>query len=134
MNKLFNSKLERFIAKRALIICVVVSALNFIFFRSKVLLLAGIPTGLIFSLLRLNTYITAFSRLFSRERDASAASRSIIIRFIVNSILTIIVLVASLNYSQSFFAGVVEGILLIPLVITINGITEATGITHNNFE
>ncbi|MCX7709411.1 MAG: hypothetical protein N2484_06125 [Clostridia bacterium] len=133
---LLSTKFEKFLAKRVLIISIIVAILDIVFFYHRFIILAGLATGTVFSLLRLNSYMTTFSRLLSQASQAGekkAVSKSIT-RFLINSALVILVLGASLNFSQDFFIGTLEGIFMVPLAIMINGITEALGITHNNFE
>lgn len=131
--KLLTTKLEKFLAKRVLIISVILAILILVLFRHHVVMLAGLAVGAVFGLLRLNSYVTTFSKIFSKGNEANSAGR-ITARFIISSVLTILLLAASAKYELYFFFGVLSGIFSVPLVIIINGITEALGITNNNFE
>lgn len=127
------TKIERFFAKRALIICSFVAILELTFFREHTIMLAGLAAGTVFSLLRLNSYVSTFSKLFSADGETNAVGK-VVAKFIVNSFLVIISLTVSVLYDRYFFFGILSGIFTVPLVIILNSITEALGITNNKFE
>lgn len=130
---MLNSKLERFIAKRVLIFLLILSILDIVFIDQRWIALAGLLIGGVMSLLRLNTMVKAFSRLLGKATKQEAVTRNVL-NYIVNMAAMIVLMVASIKYSLSLFAGVTVGVLLVPAVIFINSFTEALGLTHNNFE
>ncbi len=130
---LLKSKLERFIAIRVLILYLVAAAIILVFFRHLPLLLAGLTLGVFLSLLRLNSNAGTLASVLTAPEEGGAVRKSVT-GFIINSLIVIVVLAASLKINQWLFGGVIAGIFFVPLVIIINGITEALGITHNNYE
>ena len=130
---MLSSRLEKFIAKRVLIFFIVLAILVVVFFSHRFFILAGLTVGGVFSILRLNSLTAAFSRILLQNVDKGAV-RIVVTRFVINSVIAIVLLAASLNFNQWFFGGVAAGIFLVPLVIIVNALTEASGITRNNFE
>lgn len=129
---MLGSPLEKFIAKRVLILAIIVYMISFAFIPHKLAILAGLITGTFFGILRFSTMARTFSDIIINSKTGAATIS--VIKYVINFILTIILICFSLIYSAWFFAGMITGILLVPFVIIINGITEGLGITHNNFE
>lgn len=130
---MLNSKLERFIIKRALFFFILLSLLDIIFIKEKLLILIGLTIGGIFSILKLGSFAAVLNSCLVRSHN-SAKPKYVMLRYIVNQLLTIALLAVSLIINLWFFAGMTIGILMVPTVIFINGITESLKITHNNFE
>jgi hypothetical protein len=130
-----KSKLERFILKRALFFFILLSLLNIIFMKEKLFILGGLAVGGVFSVLKLGSF-AAVLKDYAKRLNNSGKSKSgyIAARYIINQIITITLLAVSLKINLWFFAGMTIGILLVPIVVFINGITESLKITHNNFE
>lgn len=133
LKNLFQSKIERFLAKRVLVLFLIIAAADILFLPEKWKVLAGLTIGGIYGLLRLNSHVVTFSRVISQNKDSITKSQSNV-KYILNQIIIFSLLAASLKINQWLFAGVVAGMLLVMMVIMINGITESLGITHNNFE
>lgn len=130
---LLKTKLEIFVAKKALVFYIVLSLLDVIFIRQRWIIFAGLTFGGIFSLIKFGATAAAFSRLLSKDRNCAAVNH-ISLKYAINQIFIIILLAASLKYNIWLFLGMILGILLVPFVIIVNGITEGLSITHNNFE
>jgi fatty-acid desaturase len=62
------------------------------------------------------------------------APGSSVVLFAISQLILLPLLFIAYFINQWVFAGFVTGILLVPLVIMINSITEAFGITKNHFE
>lgn len=103
-----------------------------IFFHGRPIIIAGLSLGGVLSIVRFSTNATSFIRLLSGTGETLAGGR--IKWFIINSIVAFVVLAVSIKINLFFFGGVIAGIFFVPIVIIINSITEAIGITHNNFE
>lgn len=130
---MLKSKLERFLAKRVLIVLAILAVLDLILINQRWAVLIGLLIGGIFSLLRLNSMVTLISRLLSRAEVYSAGRKSIL-NFIINQAVIFVMFAASIKLSVYVFGGMVAGVLLVPFVILLNAITEASGITNNSFE
>lgn len=133
LEKLFQSKIERFLAKRVLALYIIIAAADLMLLPEKWKVLAGLTIGGIYSLFRLNSHAGTLSRLISQNKDAITKSHSML-KYLITQGLVFLLLAASLKINQWLFAGVTTGILLVMMAVMINGITESLGITHNNFE
>lgn len=116
-----------------IILYLVTVILLLIFFYSHPIIIAGITLGGVLSIVRFSTNATSFIRLLSGTGETLAGGRGIK-WFVINSIVAFLVLAVSIKINLFFFGGVIAGIFFVPIVIIINSITEAIGITHNNFE
>jgi len=132
--EIFNNKLELFLAKRALVLFAILAVLDIMLVSQRWAVLAGLTLGGILSLIRFGSMSAFFSRVLLPDYGKQATVLLIIIRQVANQVFTIIFLALSLMLCLEFFAGAVVGILIVPLVIMINGITEGLGITKNNFD
>jgi len=134
---LLKSKLEKFVAKRVLIFFVILAILDMVLIKEKWLVLSGLLIGGAFSVFRFGSYSMLFTNLLTPTSDGNtkkhAALKSTLI-FILNQSILLLLLFLAMKISSWYFAGIVAGILLVPFVLLVNGITEALSITHNNFE
>jgi uncharacterized membrane protein len=55
-------------------------------------------------------------------------------KYIINQAFVVLLLAVSIKLDFGLFSGLAAGLLLVPVTIMINGITEGLGITHNGFE
>lgn len=134
---MLKSKLERFVAKRVLIVFILMAILDIVLMNQKWHVLVGMLLGGIFSLFKFSSYAFVFSKVIAsaanNDRRNPAVKRSMLI-FIINQLVLLPILYVSYKFNEWFFMGIVAGILLVPLVLIINSITEPLKITHNNFE
>jgi hypothetical protein len=136
---LLKNKMACFAAKRVLLCCVILSIISIVCFESKWHIVGGLLTGGLLSIIKFASYIWIFKRILSPGiavtggRGRASASGGVLV-FALNQIILLPLLYLSYILSRWFFAGIVAGILLVPFVIMINSITEALGITKNNFE
>ena len=131
--KVPNNKLWKFIAKRALVLFILLSVLNIVFMEERWLILAGLALGCSFSILKLGSLINTISGIMLKS-EKSDKHTGVIVKFLINQAVTIVLLAASISVSLWLFAGMTAGILLVPAAVFVNNITEILGITHNNFE
>ena len=122
---MLRSSMTVFIIKRLLILFVILSIIDIIWIGQRWIVLAGLSIGMIFSVLRFDSYAMVL-----KKNNAYG----IIIVFIINQVVLLPLLFIALKLNQYFFTGTVAGILLVPSVLLINSITEAFSITNNNFE
>jgi hypothetical protein len=83
--------------------------------------------------LKLSSLIRACENVLIKT-DKPNKSSGVIVKFLINQIVTVVLLAVSLSISLWFFTGITAGVLLVPAAIFINNITEILGITKNNFE
>ena len=132
-----DRKLAVFIAKRVLICYILVSILDLVFMKQRWYILVGMFLGAVVSLIRFRSYGFVFGRIFLVNRVAAHKGISIIAGlsvFALNQLVLFPLLFIAYKYNVYFFAGVFTGILLLPFMLFVNCLTEAIGITHNNFE
>jgi len=130
---LIKHTLTAFIGKRAIICYVLVSIIVITVIDKRWATFAGFTIGAILSMMQLSSNVSMFERVLSKETPKHAAKKSYL-HFILALLSILAVLVAAITYDIWLFAGAVAGILVVPFVICINGLTEGLGITHNNFE
>jgi hypothetical protein len=126
-----------FIAKRVIIYYLLLAAADIVFIRQKWLLLIGLTAGAIFSLLRFGTNAAVYGGIpfaGAKIKVNNLSAGTVIVIYAINQIILLPLLFISYKAGMAFFEGVVAGILLVPLVLFINSITEAIRVTHNNFE
>lgn len=126
------NSLEKFIAKRVLIIFGVLVILNLIFVSQRMYVMLGLIIGSVFGFMRFSSFGATISRLVLH--DKSSTIKETFIRYMVNHVAMIVLCAVSIKYSLWMFTGVIVGVLIIPGIIMINGITEGLGVTHNRFE
>lgn len=130
---MFKNKLAAFIGKRLLICYILVSIIVIIFIDRRWPVFIGLSVGSILSVMQLSSNISMFERLFSKETPKDAVKKGTL-HYVLALLSMLAVLAAAVVYDIWLFAGIVGGLLTVPFVICVNGITEALGITHNNFE
>lgn len=134
---LLKNKLVKFVVKRVLIFFIGLSIFALVCYEERWYALSGLLAGSIYSVLRLGSYAWVFGRLLFLDSGAvhktGYASGNLTL-FIFNQIALLPLLYLALKLNGTFFTGAVAGILLVPAVLFVNSITEALGITHNNFE
>lgn len=130
---LFFSKLDLFVLKRVLILLVLLMIIDVAFFEDKGVIFAGLLLGAACGLTRFFFMSQTYRRLLGRGTPSQTTFIALF-AFIVSLLGTIAVLVASIITNLWLFGGATAGILLVPIILTINSLTEGVGITHNNFE
>jgi hypothetical protein len=132
---LLKSKMAIFIEKRVLICFILVSIIDIVWIQQRWSVLIGLFSGGIISTMRFGSNTWIINRIVSVNTPQSKnPARSSMLFFLVNQIILLPVLFTAYFINLWFFTGIVAGILLVPFVIMINCVTEASGITHNNFE
>lgn len=130
---MLKSKLEKFIAKRAAILAAAIAAADLVFGGGrKWVLLLGFLAGAVF-----NMFLFCGNGWILKKIAQPGSTRNAIGGAALFSIFQLILFPAAvLAYCVSIWVlyGFAAGVLVIPLVIMINSMTEAFGITKNNFE
>lgn len=127
-----NYKITHFLLKRVLVLYVILLVIDLIFIDKKWLALTGLTVGMGIGLLKFKSTALVLSKLISTDESKKHTKRNILL-YVVSQLLVIIFLGLALLLSIWLFAGFTAGILLVPLAIIANSITEFLGITHNNF-
>lgn len=125
--------LQCFIKTRIIIVYIVSIIISLILFDNRWNIVIGLTCGSVFGILK---YIVA-SRFISNillQREENLSLARILVKFLSLQVVTVLLMAVSISISLWSFLGVVAGILLIPLIILINSLTEALGISHNNFQ
>lgn len=125
--------LQCFIKTRIIIVYIVSIIISLILFDNRWNIVIGLTCGSVFGILK---YIVA-SRFISNillQREENLSLARILVKFLSLQVVTVLLMAVSIRISLWSFLGVVAGILLIPLIILINSLTEALGISHNNFQ
>ena len=131
---MLKSKIEKFIAKKAVICLLLVSIIDMITVKNRWFVLIGLIAGTILSVAKFGGYAWIFARICNTDSTKKQAPRSSITVFVLNQLILLPLLFLAYFLSNWIFAGFVAGILIVPFVIMINNITEVLGITKNHFE
>jgi len=127
------SGLEKFIAKRVIILLAVLIILDLAFLKDKLFALAGLCAGGAIGLLKFGFMGRMFSGILSTNKGLSAGKRYLL--WYIGSLIGLIAaLAASAVINLRLFGGITAGVLAVPFVIFVNSLTDGMGITHNNFE
>ena len=134
---MFKSKIEQFVAKKAVICLILLSIIDIIAINYRWLVLVGLFSGTILSVAKFGSYAWVFGRICSTDQGDSSrkqASGSSITVYMLNQLILLPLLFLTYFLNRWIFTGFVAGILIVPFVIMINSITEVLGITKNHFE
>lgn len=134
---MFKSKIEQFVAKKAVICLILLSIIDVIAINYKWLVFVGLVLGTILSVAKFGSYAWVFERICNPDQGDSSkkqASGSSITVFMLNQLILLPLLFLAYFINLRIFAGFVAGILIVPFVIMMNSITEVLGITKNHFE
>lgn len=131
--KLLRSKLDRFILRRAAVFLLLLSAADLVFLgKNSWLAFTGLLAGTLLSIVRLVGNEWLFKEVFKFNGGKAVAGSILVFTAIQLILLPIILLLYFLNTWILF--GFVAGILAVPVIVMVNSITEAFGMTKNNFE
>lgn len=134
---MLKSKIEQFVAKKAVICLILLSIIDIIVIKNRWLVLTGLVVGTILSIVKFSGYAGVFRQICQTGRNTPPKSRTpigSILVFILNQIILLPLLFLAYYLNQWLFAGFVAGILTVPFVLMVNSITEILGITKNHFE
>lgn len=129
-----KSKLVVFILKRVLILCLILAVLDLIFLKEKWFVLAGLAIGASLGIFKFGCLASLLLKITTDKTGKLFSLKIGIITYIALLATAATSMVLSAKHSKWLFGGICTGISLIPLIIIINGITEALGITDNGFE
>jgi len=116
-----------------LILYMLLSILGLFFISERWQVLAGFTVATLYSVVRFVLLEYTFASLLSNDGKNLPVGRTVFTT--AGSYLVLIgIIIVSIKAGIWVFAGTVSGFLLTPAVIVVNGITEALGITRNNFK
>lgn len=130
---MFQSKIEIFIAKRAVILFAILEVAALLLVNDRLAACTGLIAGGLYSLARLKAMADSFSRLLLGKSGTKPAGGSIA-GFVIAQAAAALLLILAVSIHFWAFIGTAAGILLVPAVVAANCITEGLHITRNNFE
>ena len=133
---MFNSGIEQFIIKRLLICFILLSIIDMVVIENKWLVLSGLAAGTFVGAVKFLSNAKALAGILGRqakEDRVKPVRLTATIIFLLNQIILLPFLFLAYFLGQWVFWGFFAGILIIPLLIMLNSITEAFGITMNHF-
>lgn len=122
--------MKKFMAKRILFYIAVVFLLDLFFFKCKWTFLTGLFAGAGLAFVKFCISEAFFTAIFGDEKNTFSFS---IIKYILSNIIIIMVSIVSIMMDLELFAGMTAGILSVTVIIVVNAVTEATGLTNNDF-
>lgn len=127
-----NNKTEYFLVKKSIIIILILICISIIIFGRNFEVIVGVVLGYLISLLRLRTLSGILKKMVGNA--VKQVKKYSPVSYIFVQLFTILILILAVMKSAPFFLAVFTGILVVPLTILINSLTELLGITRNNFE
>ena len=133
---MLKNKLANFIAKRVLVCGALLSVIDLIWIEQRWYALAGLIAGSIFCIVKFGSYSWIFGKIIAAATGNQKGNpvKTSTIGFLVNQAIVFPILLAAYYIHIWFFTGFIAGVLLLPLIIIVNCVTEVVGLTRNNFE
>jgi hypothetical protein len=130
-----NNGIELFVYKKTFVYALIVAGAALAFGRKEAAAL-GVILGAGPGIFRFRLYSKGFRKTFSGglPLKPAAASFRILAVYMLNQTALAAMLYIAFRLDAGLFFGFTAGILIVPLILLVNGITEAAGITHNNFQ
>ena len=130
---MFKSKLDKFIVKRAAALLILLTAAELLFLKSnRWFVLEGLLAGAFISIGRLSSNEWILKKTLKSNGGQAVAGS--IVAFILSYLVLISVITFIYFLNVWAFYGLITGILVVPIIIMMNSITEMFGITKNRFE
>ncbi len=133
---MFYSSVEQFILKRLLICFILLSIFDMAAIENRWPALIGLAVGTVFSAVKFCSNAAVYASFFgvkAKDVGGRLGQRTATVIFLLNQIILLPLLFLAYYRGQWVFWGFVAGILTVPLLIMLNSITEAFGITRNHF-
>lgn len=123
--------LDKFILKRIAIYCILCIFFFILLAGNRLSATAGVSAGAALGFLR---WVFLRRLVYSSCRRHKGQSLMLLAApYAVSLALMVLMIIFSARAGIWMFAATAAGISLVPAAITINGITESAGITHNKF-
>lgn len=130
---MFKSKLDHFIVKRATVLLILLTAAELVFLKgNRWFILGGLLAGAFISIGRLCSNEWILKRIFKLSGGKAVVGSTFAFTLSQFVLLPVIVLTYFINVWALY--GLIAGVLVVPIIIMMNSITEAFGITKNSFE
>lgn len=126
------SNIFRFFLKRAGIFYTAALIICLAFGDQRLKMSVALTLGVLLSLLRLAIFDAILGVLISKASKNQAIFISIVI-YLLNLVIIGITIVFALQFGIGVFIAALAGILSTMIIVMINGITEAFGITKNHY-
>lgn len=118
-----------FLVKRSSVLALCYVVICMIFFNKAPFVIIGALSGAFCGIVRFVAVSKCYGSLLKPDRSKA----SDILCYLLIQIMTIIMLVFAAAWRIEFFFAAGLGLLIMPFVIFVNGITEALGLTKNKF-
>lgn len=130
---LFQSKLVRFMVKRAAVFFAILSVADLAFLgNNRWLVFAGLTVGTLLSVARLMGNEWLFRKILHLTGGKAVAGSILVFTGLQLILLPVILIVYFI--STWVLYGFVAGVMAVPAVVMVNSVTETFKITKNNFE
>lgn len=129
---IFYNKIEAFLIKRSVIITSILMVFSLIIFKTNKEIILGLVIGYLVSLIRLRILSSTVKNIIGNA--VKQVKKRTPFEYIFVQVFTLAVLIYAIKSSVPFFFASFAGILIIPLTILINSLSELIGLTRNNFE
>lgn len=130
---LVNKNFQIIVFKGTAILFFIASVIIITILNQKLYMLLGMMIGTLYGNLRLNTLAADISTIL-RQPYYNTAKSYMAFKFITALASTAALLTASIILNVWLFAGIVSGILFMPIVIMINGVMGCMGINPGDYE
>ena len=122
----------KFFVKRVVIFYIIALVICLVIRGPKLVMVIALTSGVLLSLLRFAMLEAVFERLLG-----AAGKKTVIIIYLVIYLLNIVIIgttvVLAMQFGVHSLMAALAGILSILIIVMINAITEALGITKNHY-
>lgn len=125
------SKMLKFFTKRVFILYVVLIVACFIMNNHRISMMLALTATTLFTLLRFALFEYLLTMIQSRTKSKTVSL--CVALYILNLSVIGITIVIAVKISVSTFFAALAGSLLLVIVLMVNALTEALGITKNQF-
>lgn len=127
-----DSDLRDFIKIRVVVVYTFLIIVSLIFFSDRWYIVMGLTCGSIFGIMKYKATAKFISNILLQGEKTQYLK--VFTKFLSLQAVTVLLMAVSIRINMWSFYGTAAGLLLIPAIITVNSLTEALGISHNNFQ
>lgn len=130
-----RNRLCTFMIKRTLVFFTILLVFGLLFLKEGIFFSAGLIIGQVCGLLKFILLESILTSMVSKTKEKhSFVFRTLAVKHAIELIILIFIFIISIKTNIWFFAGETAGVLLIPVVIIVNSLTESFRLSKNNFE
>lgn len=121
----------RFFVKRTGILYILLFGMCFLFGKQRIAMIVALTFGMSFALLRFAVLESVFGHLYGAGKKRAVITNLVI--YLLNIVIIATMVMISMHYGLYTLVAALAGTFSIMIIVIINAVTEAFGITKNQF-